>query len=101
MGTELQKCQTPGKVFSQIERTGPSIGGIGEIMRHSDEKVCPNCGGPVIWVDYKGSPLSAYKRMEEANRHLRLGCIGGIIALIGFLALYYFVHFGLKRISVC
>lgn len=88
---EFQKCQKCGKVFAQIDRTGASIGGIGEIMRHSDEKVCPSCGGTVVWVDDGGSPLSAYRHIEDANRQLRLGCLWGIIALLGFLLLYYFV----------
>jgi len=88
---EFQKCQKCGKVFARIDRTGPSIGGIGEAMRHSDEKVCPSCGGPVIWVDDSNSPLSAYRRMEEANRHLRLGCLFGVVAVIGFLILYFLV----------
>jgi hypothetical protein len=35
--------------------------------------------------------MSAYKRMEDANRHLRLGCFWGLVALIGWLLSYYFV----------
>jgi len=72
---EIQKCRRCGKTFSEITRTGPSIGSMGDIMRHSDEKACPYCGGSVIWVNEKGDPLSSYKRMEEANRHLKLGCL--------------------------
>ncbi len=73
-----------------IDRTGPSIGGLGDIMRHAEEKMCPRCGGRVIWVDDSSSPMSAYKRMEEANCHMRLGCLWVIVALIGWLILYYF-----------
>lgn len=89
--SELQRCQKCGQVFDQIDRTGPLTGGIGELMRHADEKVCPSCGGRVIWIDDSGSPMSAFERMEEANRHMRLGCLWGIVALIGFFILYYFV----------
>ena len=93
---ETQRCQDCGHVFSEIERTGPSLGGIGDIMRHAGEKACPRCGGAVKWVSQGGSPLSANKRLEEAHHHLRLGClwgaIAGGIALIGFLI----AHFVLK-----
>jgi ribosomal protein S27AE len=86
---EIQRCRKCGHVFAKIDRSGPSIGGMGDIMRHSDDRVCPRCGGSVIWVDEGGSPLSAYKRMEEANRHLRLACLWGAIALIGWLIIYF------------
>ncbi|MFC1539018.1 hypothetical protein ACFL6H_06325 [Candidatus Latescibacterota bacterium] len=88
---EFQKCQKCGKLYCQIDQTGPSIGGFGDIMLQSDETVCTSCGGTVIWVDEGGSPLSAYKRFEEANSHLRLGCLYGISALIFFLILYFLV----------
>jgi len=117
---EFQKCQKCGKVYAQIDRTGPSIGGMGDIMRHAGKTICPSCLGPVIWVDDRGSPMSADMRtgysqakeefstdierakheyhermrsipMDEADRHLRLGCLWGIVALIGFLILYHFV----------
>lgn len=89
--SEFQKCQKCGRTFARFDRTGPSIGEMGDIMRRAGEKVCPSCGGPVIWVDDGGSPMSPHKRMEEANRHLRLGILWGIVALIGWLFLYYFV----------
>lgn len=89
--SEFQKCQGCGRISAQIDRIGPSIGGIGEIMRLADEKSCPHCGGPVIWVDDRGSSMNACKRMEEANRHMRLGCLWGILALMGFLVFYYCV----------
>lgn len=62
---------------------------MGDIMRHSDEKICPHCGGQVIWTDTDGAPMSPYKRMQDANRHLRLGCLYGIIAIIGCIILYF------------
>jgi hypothetical protein len=36
-------------------------------------------------------PDGVYKTSLEAGRHLRLGCLWGIVALIGFLILHYFV----------
>ena len=87
---EFQRCQKCGTTFTRIDRTGPSIGGMGDIMRHADEKMCSRCGGRVIWVNDSGSPMSAYKRMEEANRHMKLGFLWGIVALIGWLIFYYF-----------
>ena len=89
--SEFQKCQRCGNVFAQIDRTGPSIGGISEIMRHVDEKECPSCGGPVIWVDDRGYPMNAYRRMKEANLSMIVGCLGVLVALIVILILHYFV----------
>ena len=89
--SEFQKCQKCGRTFAQLDRSGSSIGEMGDIMRRADDKMCPICGGRVIWVDDSGSPMSAYKRMEDANRHLRLGCLWGLVALIGWLLFYYFV----------
>ena len=86
---EIQRCRKCGQVFAQIDRSGPSIDVLGDTMRQSGDKVCRRCGGSVIWVDYGGSPLSDYKRMEEANRHLRLGCLWGVVALIGWLIIYF------------
>jgi DNA-directed RNA polymerase subunit RPC12/RpoP len=88
--SEFQKCQKCGTTFTRIDRTGPSIDGMGDITRHADEKMCPCCGGRVIWVDDSGSPMSAYRRMGEVNRHMRLDCLWGIVALIGWLIFYYF-----------
>lgn len=89
---EIQKCRKCGKVFSEVYRTGPSMIGIG-IWRHADEKICPVCGGPVIWVDERGVPLSPYKRMEEAKRHLRLGCFWAIVAIIGLIIYFVVIKF--------
>ncbi len=90
---DIQKCQKCGKVFSQMVRAGPSKGGIGDIMRQANTMTCPNCGGSVIWVNEANVPLSAHERMEEANRQLRLGCIWGIVAIIGLLAFFVAKYF--------
>ena len=91
---ETQKCRKCGKTFSQIERTGPFLGGMGETMRHSEDKKCPHCGGSVIWIDENGSPLSACKRMEDANRHFRLGVLWAVIAILAYLAAYFLIKHG-------
>lgn len=90
--TEYQKCRKCGYVFAQIDRSGPSIGGFGDIMRHGDETMCPHCGGSVIWVDSTDLPLSPYKRMEDAKRHMKLGCLYGIVALLGWLLFFLFIR---------
>ncbi|MGD0294281.1 MAG: hypothetical protein ABSB30_10530 [Terracidiphilus sp.] len=83
---EIQKCRRCGHVFCEIERSGPSPVGLGHISLHAGEKLCPRCGGPVVWVDESGSPLSAYKRLEEANWHQRQGCLLlAIIVLLGLI----------------
>jgi len=89
--SEFQKCQTCGRTFARFDRSGAPVGGMGDLMRHADEKRCPSCGGRVIWVDDRGSPMSAYKRMEAANRNMRLGCLCGVVSLIGWLLFYFFV----------
>ena len=90
---EIQKCRRCGKTFSKISQTGRSIGGMGEIMRHSEKKICPNCGGQVIWIDESGAPLSAFQRMEDMNRNLRLGCLWGIAVIIGFIILFIILKY--------
>jgi len=88
---ECQKCRKCGKVFAEVDRNASSIGGTSDLFRHVDEKTCPRCGGSVIWVDEDDQPLSISKRVEEVNRHLRLGCLWGIIALLGLFLLWYLV----------
>lgn len=88
---ESQKCRKCGHVFSQFERTGPSVGGLGDIMRRGRTMQCPRCGGPVTWVDDGGMPLSPHQRMEDTKRHLRLALLFGAIALIGFAIVFLIV----------
>jgi len=91
----FRECQKCGKIFEKIEISSPIQESIiiGQIVRPSDKKVCPNCGGSVIWVDEKGSPLNDYnyRWIEEDNRHRGVDYIWKIIALIGFLVFSYFV----------
>ncbi len=84
--SEFQKCLKCQKVFSQFDRTGPSIGHMGDVKRYANEQVCPSCGGRVLWVDDNEIPLSGLKREEELGKHLGLGCLWSILALIiGYL----------------
>jgi DNA-directed RNA polymerase subunit RPC12/RpoP len=87
---ESQKCQKCGRSFTRIDRTGPYIEGMGDIMRRVKEKTCPGCGGRVIWVDENGTPMNTYKSIEESNKHFRLGCLWGVVALVGFILFHYF-----------
>ena len=89
---EYQKCRRCGRIFAQIDRSGSPISVMSESMRRAEEKECPDCGGPVIWVDNQDSPLSENKQMEEANRHLRMGCLWSFIALILVYVLYHFAR---------
>jgi len=83
------KCQRCGEVLYYIVRTELPISTIGDIMRYSGGATCPECGGVAIWVDENGSPLSAVRRLREAQRHMKLTFFWVIIALIGFLIIYF------------
>jgi hypothetical protein len=38
-----------------------------------------------------GTPMSPYKQMQDAQHHLRLGCLWGIIAIIGWVIFAFVV----------
>jgi len=89
--SEFQKCQKCGKTFARVDRSGTPFFLTGDTMRHVGEKMCPSCGGRVIWVDESGFPMGGY-RSQERDRPIRLGCLYGIVvALIGWLV-YYFLN---------
>lgn len=87
---ETQKCLKCKRMFARYERTGPSPNWMGDAARRTDVKTCPSCGGRVVWVDDDGLPLSDLERMDDAKRHLMLGCLWGVVSLVGFLLVYHF-----------
>jgi DNA-directed RNA polymerase subunit RPC12/RpoP len=83
---EFFQCQRCGKIFSEVHKIGSTFGGLLDITRHAEEKICPFCGGRVIWVDQFGVPISPYKRAEwEREWHSKMALFWAIIAIVFLL----------------
>jgi ribosomal protein S27AE len=84
MITERQVCVKCGRVFAEREIGGPDF--AIEAMRSSESsKMCPKCGGDVIW-QAPNSQHGSYEIPEYARVGL-LDEIGFIIAIIFVLAI--------------
>jgi hypothetical protein len=92
--TEYFMCRKCGKVYFRMDRTGPSLGVMGDVMRHAQTSRCRTCAGVVIWVDDRGRALGS----ERDDISGAPSALGEIFAGVCMVALWGGIIYGAYRV---
>ena len=77
---ERQVCYKCGREFASTQVDATTFHSFGRIERIVDKKICPDCGGTLLWVDENGMPLD---REWAVKHHFKMAALWAIPVLIG------------------